>query len=422
MSRARPCTASVVAILAVLVGASCSSSKDTTTSTASSNPSKLPAYAATLQPQIVQLLKDNAIPGATVLIRSRDQGDWTATFGTTELGKETPPTVDDFWRIASNTKMYTSTVILQLVQEGKLKLDDPISKFRPDVPNGDNITIAQLSEMRSGLFPYTSDLGVNETQDNDPKKVWTPEECLAIAFAHPPDFAPGTQFEYSNTNTVLLGLVVEKLTGMSLADAYKKRIFEPLGLKHTSMPAATDASIPDPHPQGYSFGTNVSTIETFALPPDQQAAAVAGTLKPTNHTNDNPSYAFGAGNLISTVDDMATFIKAMVGGGLMDEQMQKIRMDSIQPINPANPAAGYGLGILRFPGKIYGHDGQMPGFMTFMGYDPVADNTIIVATNLATVPSGQGSALVLVKAILPVLYGSGAIPGDSGAAPSTTTG
>jgi D-alanyl-D-alanine carboxypeptidase len=409
----------VVAIVAMVVGASCSSSKDTSTS-ASSTPTKLPAYAATLQPTIAQLLKDNAIPGATVLIRSRDQGDWTSTFGTTELGKDTPPTVDDYWRIASNTKMYTSTVILQLVQEGKLKLDDPISKYRPDVPNGENITIAQLSEMRSGLFPYTSDLGVNQTQDNDPKKVWTPDECLAIAFTHPPDFAPGTQFEYSNTNTVLLGLVVEKLTGMSLADAFKKRIFEPLGLKHTSMPAATDTSIPDPHPQGYSFGTNVSTIETFALPPDQQAAAVAGTLKPTVHTNDNPSYAFGAGNLISTVDDMATFIKAMVGGGLMDEQMQKIRMESIQPINPANPAAGYGLGILRFPGKIYGHDGQMPGYMTFMGYDPVAGNTIIVATNLATVPSGQGSALVLVKAILPVLYGSGAIPGDPGTTTSTT--
>jgi len=408
----------VVAIAAMLIVASCSSSKDTSTS-ASSTPGKLPAYAATLQPQIAQLLKDNAIPGATVLIRSRDQGDWTATFGTTELGKNTPPTVDDYWRIASNTKMYTSTVILQLVQDGKLKLDDPISKYRPDVPNGENITIAQLSEMRSGLFPYTSDLGVNQTQDNDPKKVWTPDECLAIAFTHPPDFAPGTQFEYSNTNTVLLGLVVEKLTGMSLADAFKKGIFEPLKLTHTSLPAATDPSIPDPHPQGYSFGTNVSTIETFALPPDQQAAAVAGTLKPTVHTNDNPSYAFGAGNLISTVDDMATFVKAMVGGGLMDEQMQKIRMDSLQPLNPPKPEPAYGLGILRFPGKVYGHDGQMPGFMTFMGYDPVADNTIVIATNLATVPSGQGSALVLYKAVLEVLY-PGVLGGGPGATPSTT--
>nr|MDQ6949818.1 beta-lactamase family protein [Actinomycetota bacterium] len=332
MSQVGKCAASTVGIVAMLVGASCSSSKNASTSTASSTPSKPPAYAATLQPKIVQVMKENVIPGATVLIRSHDKGDWTATFGTTELGKDTPPSVDDYWRIASNTKMYTSTVILQLVQEGKLKLDDPISKYRPDVPNGENITIAQLSEMRSGLFPYTSDLGVNETQDNDPQKVWTPDEVLAIAFTHPPDFAPGTQFEYSNTNTVLLGLVIEKLTGMSLADAFKKGIFEPLGLKHTLLPGAADASIPDPHPQGYSFGTNVSTIETFALPADQQAAAVAGTLKPTNHTNDNPSYAFGAGNLISKVDDMATFIKAMVGGKLLDGQMQKVRMDSIQPI------------------------------------------------------------------------------------------
>src|SRR3546814_20200909 len=95
--------------------------------------------------------------------------------------------------------------------------------------------------------------------DIDPNKVWTPEELLAIAFSHPVNFAPGEKFDYSNTNIILLGLVIEKITKMSAAENFQQRIFEPLGLKHTSLPAATDHSIPDPHPQGYAFGTNVST-------------------------------------------------------------------------------------------------------------------------------------------------------------------
>jgi hypothetical protein len=118
-----------------------------TTTSAGASGGQLPAYAATLQEAIPKVMEENAIPGVVVLIRSKDQGDWSATFGTAELGKGVPMTIDDHFRIGSNTKTMTSTVILQLVQEGKLALDDPIGKFRPDVPNGENITIQQLAEM-----------------------------------------------------------------------------------------------------------------------------------------------------------------------------------------------------------------------------------------------------------------------------------
>ncbi len=372
------------------------------------------SYAVTLQDQIPRLMKEHVIPGAVVLLRSRDKGDWSATFGTREIGKDVPLSTDDYFRVGSNTKTMTSTVILQLVQEGVLELGDAVSAFWPGVPNGDTITIAQLSEMRSGLYSYTFDREFNETLDREPQKAWTPEELLAIGFSHPPNFDPGERFEYCNTNTVLLGVIIEKLTEMSASDAFKQRIFEPLGLRHTSLPDRTDSSIPDPHPQGYAFGTNVSTIDTYALPPAEQAAAIAGTLKPNNETNANPSWAWTAGGAISTVGDLATYVKALVGGGLLDEKRQKIRLDSIQPTDPANPdAAGYGLGIARFGPAVMGHDGQLPGFMTFMGYDPQAENTIIVATNLATVPEGDGSALVLAKAIIATLYGASSVPEGS---------
>jgi D-alanyl-D-alanine carboxypeptidase len=388
------------------------------TSTSAAAPG-LPAYAVAAQEKIAAAMKANVIPGAVVRISSPTQGDWTATFGTGTIGRDDPMTVDDHIRAGSITKTMTSTVILQLVQEGKLSLDDPIGKYRSDVPGGDGITIAQLAEMRSGLYSYTFDPSFNRTLDDDPGKAWTPDELLAIAFAHPPDARPGTTFEYSNTNIVLLGLVIEQLTGEPLEKAFAERIFTPLGMTRTSLPVRTDATIPAPHPQGYSFGTNVSTMQTYALPADQQAAALAGTLQPNDETDANPSWAWAAGGAISTVPDLFTYAQALVGGRLLDAATQKVRMDSIQPTDPAHPdAAGYGIGIAKF-GPLLGHDGQIPGFMTFTGQDPATGLTITIATNLATVPSGEGSALTLLKAILPVFYPNlQAPPGNPAAVPN----
>lgn len=377
----------------------------------SSTTGEQPGYAVRLQEQIPQLMNEHIIPGAVVLVQSRDEGDWSATFGTREIAKDVPLSTDDYFRVGSNTKTMTSTVILQLLQEGVLELSDAVSAFWPGVPNGDKITIAQLSEMRSGLYSYTFDREFNETLDREPQKAWTPEELLAIGFSHQPNFDPGERFDYCNTNTVLLGVIIEKLTEMSASEAFKERIFEPLGLTHTSLPDRTDSSIPEPHPQGYAFGTNVSTIDTYALPPAEQAAAKAGRLKPNNETNANPSWAWTAGGAISTVGDLATYVKALVGGGLLDEPTQRLRLESIQPTDPADPgSAGYGLGIARFGPSVMGHDGQLPGFMTFMGYDPRAENTIVVATNLAATPEGEGSALVLAKTIIAALYGASSVP------------
>ncbi len=374
-------------------------------------------------------MKDNVIPGSAVLIASREQGDWTGTFGTRTLGADDPITVGDHFRIGSNTKTMTSTVILQLVQDGKLSLDDPIGKYINGVPNGEKITIAQLSEMRSGLYSYSFDPKFNQTLDEDPQKAWTPQELLDIAFAHPVNFAPGAEYDYSNTNIILLGLVIEQLTGTSASQAFQERIFTPLGLKNTLLPAADDAAIPEPHPQGYSFGTNTSTIDTYALPAADVPKALAGTLLPNNETDANPSWTWTAGGAISTIDDMKTYVEALVDGGLLNAKTQKIRLDSLQSTNPENPSAAlYGLGIAQI-GALIGHDGQIPGYMTFMGHDPKSGLTIVICTNLATVPSGEGSALTILKALLPVFYPGMAIPGgDPAAAPSgssaatTTTG
>ncbi len=378
-----------------------------------------PGYVATVSASVEQTMKDNVIPGAVVLISSKDQGEWTGTFGTRTWGTDEPMQAGDHFRIGSNTKTMTSTVILQLVQEGKLALDDPISKYIPGVPGGDQITIANLSEMRSGLYSYSFDPTFNNTLDQQPQKLWSPQELLDIAFSHPQNGPPGQEFNYSNTNIILLGMVIEKLTGMTASEAFQERIFTPLGLKDTSLPLNSD--LPNPHPQGYSFGSNTSTINTYALPAAAQPLALDGRLLPNNETMANPSWAWTAGGAISTVQDMKTYVEAMVDGGLLDAATQKIRIDSIQPINPAQPTSGYGLGIVKFD-KLYGHDGQIPGYMTFMGHDPDSGLTIVIATNLATIPNGEGSALAILKGILPIFYPNMVVPGDPAAAPGATGG
>src|SRR5207253_1515985 len=165
-------------------------------STAGSSALK-PIDPAALKTMVDRTAKELLIPGAVILLRT-PQGVFAVTYGTTLLGATTPPRADTHFRIASNTKTMTAAVIMQLVQENKLSLDDPLSKYVPGVPNGDNITIAELLEMRSGLYNYTNAPEVSASLDQDPTKVWCPAEVLAIAFAHPPNFPPGTAFEYCN--------------------------------------------------------------------------------------------------------------------------------------------------------------------------------------------------------------------------------
>ncbi|MFD0599969.1 serine hydrolase domain-containing protein [Catellatospora coxensis] len=251
-----------------------------------------PAYAVALDAKLQAIMKDMRVPGAVVMITSPAKGDWTKAYGTRTVQGGGPVTLDDHFRIGSNTKTMTGTVLLQLVQEGKIALDDPVSKYQPAVPNGDNITITQLLDMRSGLYNYSEDEQFNAQLDNDPTRVWKPDELLAIAYAKPPYFAPGTAFHYSNTNLILAGLIIEQLTGHTLQEEFQQRIFGPLNLGQTSLPPNTDSGLPAPHPQGYMFGTNVSTLTDPALPAAEQAAAANGTLLPKDVTVSNPSWAW----------------------------------------------------------------------------------------------------------------------------------
>jgi CubicO group peptidase (beta-lactamase class C family) len=163
------------------------------------------------------------------------------------------------------------------------------------VPNGDKITIDELLTMRSGLYNYTDSPELAAIVDRDPTKVWTTEEVLAIAFARPPNFPPGTAYEYNNTNYMLLGLIAEQVDGRPLARAMQDRLFGPLGMHDTILPARTSNTIPNPYSHGYLYGSSLFVLTDTPYPPDIQAAARAGTLLPTDYTDLNPSFAYFPG-------------------------------------------------------------------------------------------------------------------------------
>ncbi len=366
----------------------------------------VPAYGAKLQPKLEQLARDMVVTGAVVSVRSPELGDWTTTIGTRTFRGTDPVQVGDRVRIGSITKTWTGTVVLQLVDEGKLRLDDPVAKYRPDVPNGENITIEQLLTMRSGLGNYTTSLDVNRRMDADPATVFDPEELIAVGLATPTKFAPGEGYYYSNTNTVLLGRIIEQLTGNPLDTEIENRILTPLGMTASSFPATSDAGLPDPHANGYTYGTNVETIDTNVLSPEKQAAARAGTIEPIDTTFANPSWAWSAGAGISTTGDLTTYVPALVDGRLLSPAMQQARLDSVQPIDPAHPEVGYGLGLGRF-GPLYGHTGELPGYNTFAAHDPERKITVVVWASLAPSPDGRAPAVEMARTIIGELYGSG---------------
>ena len=367
--------------------------------------------------------KKMLVPGAFVEIRT-PQGNFTAAVGTTELGTQTPPAADTHFRIASNSKTMTAAVIVLLAQDGKLEFSDPVSDYVPDVPNGTNITIADLLTMRSGLYNCTNAPEFSAALDADLAKVWTPQEMLAIAFAHPPNAEPNTEYEYNNTNYTLLGLVAEKAAGRPLAEQFRERLFVPLGMQQTSLPAPDEAStIPAPFSHGYMYGGSAYAMTDDPYPPDMKAAALAGTLKPTDYTNQNSSYASAAGGVISTGGDVTRWIRTLVSGKVFNADYQRQWLESPQAEDPDNPPNGqkygYGISYQRFgpTAAMYYHGGELPGFNSFMGYDPDNDVSLVIWTNLTISPADdKTTAQALLAPLLDEIY-----TGLSLAAPPTPT-
>jgi D-alanyl-D-alanine carboxypeptidase len=179
-------------------------------------------------------------------------------------------------------------------------------------------------------------------------------------------------------------------------------------MKHTLLPASASNAIPEPYSHGYLYGSSSYALVDTPYPADLQAAAKAGPLKPNDVTGQNPSYAFAAGGIISTADDLAIWMRALVGGKLFNADYQRQWLDSLVPEDPSKPRGqkyGYGISQITFgPGSIYFHGGEMPGYNSFMGYDPVNDVTLVIWTSLTISLDGQPTANTIMLKVLDQIY------------------
>ncbi|MEU9289904.1 serine hydrolase domain-containing protein [Streptomyces sp. NPDC048275] len=305
-----------------------------------------------------QVMREANVPGVTVGLWTPGQGSYVRSFGVADKSSGRKMSPDLYMRIGSETKTFTVTALLTLVDQGKVGLDDPIGKYVDGVPGGDTITLRELAGMRSGLFNYTEDPGFFTALTSDPQRPFTPQQLLDYSFKHPVLFPPGEKFDYSNTNLILLGLVVEKVGGLPIEDYLHKNVFAPAGLDHTLFP--TDAEFPTPHAQGYTDQTASGKVEETA--------------------DWNPSWAWAAGAIISDLQDLRVWARTVAtgilpnGDTLISPATQKQRL-----ITPPTtiPGAGYGLGIFNVQGWI-GHNGSLPGYESLTIYLPSAQATLVV--------------------------------------------
>jgi D-alanyl-D-alanine carboxypeptidase len=299
--------------------------------------------------------------------------------GVADKSTGAPMKTDFYSRIGSETKTFTVTGVLQLADQNKVGLDDPIAKYIDGVPRGDKITLRELARMQSGLYNYSETKGFQQAFFTDPRRLFTPQELLGWAFAEPLVFPPAQGFQYSNTNTILLGLVVEKLGGQPLPDYIRDHILTPLSMGKTSFP--TTNAFPDPHPQGYTEQTADGTQTTA--------------------TDWDPSWGWAAGAMISTLEDMHIWAPALATGKLLSPAMQTQRLQTVNsPGLP--PQDGYGLGIFNLAGWV-GHNGSLPGYQTVAVYLPEKQTTLVILLNTDIEYQGSEPSTTLATAITRII-------------------
>jgi D-alanyl-D-alanine carboxypeptidase len=331
-----------------------------------------PAFAAghgQVQAVLDRLTTADGGPGALIRVRDR-RGDAVLTSGVADVTSHAPMRGDSTFRIGSMTKMFVATTVLQLVGEHRVVLDAPVERYLPGVVRGHGndgraITVRQLLQQTSGLPDYLDYLSLDDVL-KDPLAHHDPRDLVNLALAHPPTFEPGAGWGYSNTNYLLAGMLIERVTGHPYGQEIRRRVIGPLGLHQTYVPV-DDPAIPGTHPRGY---------------------ARPGELR--DLTAINPSIAGASGAMISSAGDLNRFLGALLGGRLLGPAELREMMTTRPTGDPDGSAYGLGLESDPLPcgGVYWGHDGGILGYETLGG----ATTDGRQATDLVNLYPGESDA------------------------------
>jgi D-alanyl-D-alanine carboxypeptidase len=300
-------------------------------------------------------------------------GSWTAAEGTTTRGGSKPVTEDMTFRIGQNTIPMTCTVLLRLVDQGKVGLDDQLTKWLPGMVGVEDVTLRELCANTSGIGDYQGQLGAEFL--TNPTRQWPPLELASDGVAAPRYGKPGQAYGSSQTNAILLGMALQNATGSSAAELYDSELFGPLGLKSTVLPDAATLSVPGPHPAGYVSG------------PGPNGAPACDAVRDVSKLS--PSMGWTAGGVVSDLTDLKTFAQALAAGSLLSEKSAAAQRDGV-----TNGASWqkYGLGVQQL-GPLHGSSGAIPGYTSAMFADPSSGLTVVVALNNSTPGAAFARAL-----------------------------
>ncbi|WP_240183703.1 serine hydrolase domain-containing protein [Leifsonia aquatica] len=300
-------------------------------------------------------------------------GSWTAATGTTTRGGSTPVTADMAFRIGQNTVPMTCTVLLDLVDDGTLGLDDPVTAWVPGLVGVDGVTMRELCQQTSGFGDYSPQLSSRMLMN--PTRQWPPLELASEGISAPRAGKPGEKYGDARTNAVLVGMAVRNATGREWSDLYQEHLFGPLGMDASILPAASSLTVPGPHPAGYAAGV------------DGAGAVVCEPVRDVSRLS--PSMGWTAGGVVSTLGDLKSFSQALAEGSLLDGATADAQMTGV---TSGASWQKQGLGV-QLVGPLRGSSGAIPGYLSAMYTDPSSGLTVVVALNNSTPGAGFAQAL-----------------------------
>jgi D-alanyl-D-alanine carboxypeptidase len=331
---------------------------------------------AELQEALDDSVNPGGVPGVIAWVNDGRGRATTGAAGVADLRTRRPIRASDRFRIGSVTKPFVATVVLQLVAERRLSLEDSVGRWLPGiVPYAKRITVRQILNHTSGVPDYASVTG-REIYHGDRFRYWSPRELVALVADQAPLFPAGTSWSYSNTNYVLAGLIVERVTRRGVGAEIERRIIRPLGLRDTTFPIHFPFLLGD-HARGYSiqYDEQMNPLEDRPL---------------IDVTAYSPSQAWANGNMVSDADDLARFFRVLLRGGLL-------RRDLLAQMKTPVFDSGYGLGLVvtESPcGRLFGHDGFVPGFVVVAFNSADGDHQYIQMTNAGGIPSSAFEPLL----------------------------
>ncbi len=346
--------------------------------------------AAELQGLVQEIVSEGVV--GMMLSVSSPQGSFDGAAGKADLASKADMQPCGLTRVGSTVKTFTAVTIMMLAEEGKLKLDDKLADYLTaeqieGLENADQATIRQALNHSSGIANYIVDLRFQTSSINDLEKVWQPEELLAYARGRSASFAPGEDVSYTNTGYVLLGMVIEKITGRHFYDEFKDRIFLPLGMSGTQF--AAEEPIPARLARGYiDFYSNGQVMEST--------------------TYSGWDYYTADGALLSNAHDLSVFMDALFNGKLLKPETmgQMMQFQAPQNADPDFFPISYGLGIFKIEtefGPAYMHSGDAIGYYAHMAYFPGQKTTVVWAVNSNY---GKIDEKISSKAALQRMYGA----------------